>query len=445
MKILNKFLTIALSIALSATAGSYAFAQSALVAGADLSLVPAYEKAGHTWLDANGKPINTTYADGMITFVKEVAGWNSIRVRLFVDPTKDSDLATCQDIEYVKTLGARIKAAGMKFLLDIHYSDTWADPTKQNIPASWGFNTSTSDETVATKVYDYTTQVLQDLKSANATPDFVQVGNETSYGMLLRSNSDKVYPNQGFTNYETAWKRFAKLLGQGSKAIREQCPEAKVIIHIERTASAGQCTNYFTFLRQAGLADDAYDIIGLSYYPFWHGTLTQLESAVRDLGVKFPTKEVQLVEIGWNCNDFYPSDAKFVASEFPEWPTSPAGQAQMLKDIIAMLKNHSNATGIYYWCPEECGNGETTGGVNQVMGGWLNRGFWELKWAAQQHKLTSPDALMAIKTFLPEQSNIGQLSVSANNDAPIFDILGRKVSKPVSGHIYIQNGRKILY
>ncbi|MBQ0058331.1 MAG: glycosyl hydrolase 53 family protein [Bacteroidales bacterium] len=427
------------------TLGTAAMADTNIVAGGDLSLVPAYEKAGHVWLDADNKPINTTYTDGMITYVKEVAGWNAVRVRLFVDPTKDSDLGTCQDIEYVKALGARIKAAGLQFLLDIHYSDTWADPTSQKIPSSWGFTTSTSNDVVAAKVYEYTNDVLQTLKSANATPDFVQIGNETSYGLLLRSNSDKVYPAQAYSNCEAAWKRLAQLIGQGSKAVREQCPAAKIIIHIERTATASQCTNYFSYLRQAGLSDDAYDIIGLSYYPFWHGKLSQLEATVSDLGSKFPQKEVQLVEIGWNCNEYYPSDATYAASTFPTWPTSPAGQAQMLKDIVAMLKQHSNATGIYYWCPEECGNGETTGGTNQVMGGWLNRGFWELKWLAQQHKLTSPDALMTIKTMLPEGSDINGVISSVDAEAPIYDILGRKVSKPVSGQIYIRNGRKVIF
>lgn len=415
------------------------------VAGGDLSLVPAYENAGHVWLDAEQHPINTTYADGMITYVREVAGWNAIRVRLFVDPTKDADLGTCQDIQYVKALGARIKAAGMQFLLDIHYSDTWADPVNQKIPSSWGFNTSTTNEVMAAKVYSYTTEVLQTLKEANATPDYVQVGNEISYGMLLRSNSDKVYPALAYSNCAAAWQRLAQLLSQGCKAVREQCPDARIILHIERTATASQCTNYFSYLQQAGLSANDYDIIGLSYYPFWHGKLSQLETTVSDLGSKFPDKEVQLVEIGWNCNSYYPSDATYAASTFPTWPTSPAGQAQMLKDIIAMLKQHTNATGIYYWCPEECGNGETTSGTNQVMGGWLNRGFWELRWLAQQHKLTSPDALMAIRTFLPDESSLGSVHADSEAVSPYFDILGRKVSRPVRGQMYIHNGHKVIY
>ena len=138
--------------------------------GGDLSLVPAYEAAGDVWLDAKGNKINTEYDDGMITYVKEVAEWNAVRVRLLVDPTKDDAPATCQDLEYVKALGKRIKDAGMSFLLDIFYSDTWTDVSQQWIPTSWGYNKSTATETLAAKVKSYTTEVLNALVSNGATP-----------------------------------------------------------------------------------------------------------------------------------------------------------------------------------------------------------------------------------------------------------------------------------
>ena len=95
--------------------------------GGDLSLVPAYEQAGDVWLDAEGNAINSKYADGMITYMRDVAKWNSVRVRLIVDAAADDKVATCQDLDYVKKLGKRIKDAGMNFLLDIFYSDTWTD------------------------------------------------------------------------------------------------------------------------------------------------------------------------------------------------------------------------------------------------------------------------------------------------------------------------------
>ena len=120
-----------LLISLLTTVAVSSQAQTTKLLGGDLSLVPAYEAAGDVWLDADGNNIKTTYTDGMLGFVKEKAKWNSVRVRLLVDPTQDSYVATCQDIEYVKKLGKRIKDAGMNLLLDIFYSDTWADVSQQ--------------------------------------------------------------------------------------------------------------------------------------------------------------------------------------------------------------------------------------------------------------------------------------------------------------------------
>ena len=120
--------------------------------GGDISLVPAYEEAGDKWLDAEGSIINTKYSDGMITYVHEVAGWNAVRVRILVDPSQDDQPATCQDLEYVKKLGKRIKDAGMNFLLDIFYSDSWTDVSQQWIPTSWNMNKSTAAEALATQV-----------------------------------------------------------------------------------------------------------------------------------------------------------------------------------------------------------------------------------------------------------------------------------------------------
>ena len=406
------------------------------VAGGDLSLVPAYEAAGDQWLDADGKVINTTYADGMLTYVKEVAGWNAVRVRLFVDPTRDSDPATSQDLDYVKTFGARIKAAGLRFLLDIHYSDTWADPNQQTIPASWGYSTATSDEVIAQHVYDYTTEVLQTLISASATPDYVQVGNETSYGMLWRSKS-KDFCN--IATYNAAqWQYFARVFAEGSRAVREQCPAARVILHIERTGNAANAKGIFANLRTAGLSDSAYDIIGLSYYPFWHSTLQQLSTTITTLVEAYPDKEIQIVETAWPFA-YYPTDATYGQSKFP-WAVSTAGQGAFLQDLVATLREHPQVTGLYYWQPEECGNG-SDGTTNRVMSGWSNRGFWELTWKSGRHKLTSPAALLSLRDFIPSTQAISLPIEDKGANAPYYDLLGRPVTHPQSG-IVVQRAFK---
>ena len=378
------------------------------VVGGDLSLVPAYEAAGDQWLDASGNVINTTYSDGMITYVRDVAKWNSVRVRLLVDPTKDDAPATCQDLDYVKILGKRIKDAGMSFLLDIFYSDTWTDVSKQWIPTSWEYNKSTSAETLAAKVKSYTTEVLNALVNYGAKPDYIQLGNEVSYGMLWDSmtgadKSNWFITSSSYAAQETKIKRFVTLLKAAKEGVDvSTAADAKIILHCERTKSAAHCVNFYSWVEKAGFTD--YDIIGLSYYPIWHGTLTQLKSTLQQLVSNFPNKQIQIVETGYQhtAPEKFGTDDTNTSSD---WPYSPAGQASFLESLITELKKHTNVTGLYYWQPEECGNGADTNGNNRVMGNWDNRGFWNITWKSGQHALNSKDALMTLMTFIDEESS----------------------------------------
>ncbi|MGM9804322.1 MAG: glycosyl hydrolase 53 family protein [Muribaculaceae bacterium] len=387
-------------------------AESQRVVGGDISLVPAYEQAGDQWLDANGMVIND-----FVDFAANTCGWNAMRVRLFVEPGNDNDPATCQDIEYVTALGKRIKDAGMKFLVDLHYSDTWADVSKQALPASWNMDGNTSVNDLADKVYTYTRQALQALIDGGATPDFVQVGNEVSYGMLwdnctyngltvsMNGKSNACYPALAYDTYSVQWTRFATLLSHGAKAVRELCPDAKIVLHSERVDNATTTRNFYQYVERAGFAD--YDIIGLSYYPIWHGSLEKLQSALNILVSNFPNKEIQIVETGYyNTSDCAQSTDKDFSDT---WAYSPAGQAAFITDLIATLNDYDNVTGLYYWQPEECGNG-SDGTTNRVMANWDGRGFWHLDWLSGQHSLISNDALMALQTYVGN---------SSQNDDPI--------------------------
>ena len=372
------------------------------VVGADLSLVPAYETAGDKWKDADNHVINTYYSDGMITYFHQVAGINSVRVRLLVDPSQDSYVATCQDINYVKQLGKRIKDEGMYFLLDIFYSDTWTDVSQQWIPVSWGYGKSTATATVAAKVKAYTTEVLNTLYDYGAAPDFVQIGNEVSYGFLWDSLSGKstttniFYCDSGnsYNTYKTQIQRFATILNAAAQGVRESsCADAKIVLHCERTTSSTAVNNFYSWVNTAGFTD--YDVCGLSYYPEWHGALSNLDACLATLQANYPTKEVQIVETA------YPNSSKTVTYDTSStWAYSPAGQADFLEDLINKLGEYSCVTGLYYWQPEECGNGANSAGTNQVMDGWDNRGFWDLSWKSTTHSLNSSDALMTLNEFL---------------------------------------------
>ena len=186
--------------------------------GGDISMLPKYEAAGVVYKDKSG----STVSDVLGFFRQE--GLNAMRVRLFVDPTKDSDKAVCQDLEYVKQLGRRIKDAGLHLMLDFHYSDTWADPAKQWTPDAWK---TLSDSQLTDKIYEYTKSCLQQMVDAGARPDFIQTGNEISYGMLWGTeaaakgnNTNRCYTNSPAAN----WSRFIALLKQAGKACRELLP-----------------------------------------------------------------------------------------------------------------------------------------------------------------------------------------------------------------------------
>ena len=399
---MKKFYTLLTALlCLAATAN----AQDKILGG-DLSLVPAYEAAGDRWFDEEGNNITTYYTDGMITFFRDVAKWNTIRVRLLVNPTQDSEPATCQDIEYVKKLGKRIKDAGMNFLLDIFYSDTWTDVSQQWIPVSWGYNRTTAADVLATKVKSYTTEVLNELTSYGAKPDLIQLGNEVSYSMLWDSAAGGNKTTNWFVTsgtyaaQKTKIERFATLLKAAKEGVdASNAAGAKIILHCERTVSASGCLNFYNWVNQAGFTD--YDIIGLSYYPFWHGDLSYLKSTLSTLQNAFPTKEIHIVETGYfNNNGVDHSKLDYDTSD--TWSFSSTGQAAFLTDLVTTLASYKNVKGLYYWQPEECGNGADSNGNNRVMSGWDNRGFWELSWKSGNHAMKGGKSVAAMQNFLSE-------------------------------------------
>ncbi|MBR6087405.1 MAG: glycosyl hydrolase 53 family protein [Prevotella sp.] len=327
--------------------------------GGDISLLPQYEKAGDVYLDGNGQAI-----PDLLTWLIKECGWNTFRVRLFVNPNgmandgKSIDPAVCQDLDYVTALGQRIKAAGGKFMLDFHYSDTWVDATHIQAPAAWK---GLSDAAMATKLGEYTTDCLKHLNANNATPDFVQVGNEIMYGLC----DIKVHPyNASGDN----WNGYLGLLKAGCNAVRAQCPKAQIIIHTDRPADSNLNTYYYNKLINGGVD---FDVIGLSYYPFWHGNLSNLKLALGNLATTFPSKKVQIVESAYYFHYWPGSGINYDTRNY--WPESADGQYKFVKDLFDALKSYPQVEGYSYWFPEEAGNGYNG---YPVLSGWVNRGLW---------------------------------------------------------------------
>ena len=400
--------------------------------GGDISLLPTNETANPTWLDKDGKNI----AD-ILPFCN-TEGMNAMRVRLFVNPSdytgSDKDANACQDLEYVKALGKRIKDAGFKLMLDFHYSDTWADPAKQWTPKAWeGLN----DEQLNTKIYDYTKDALQQMKAAGAEPDFIQTGNEISYGMLWgaygasESALKKCYTSSSNAN----WTRFTTLLKNAGKACREVCPQAKIILHTERAAQTGVLTNFYNRMKTANVD---YDIIGLSYYPIWHKDIATLETALNTLESNYPDKDIMIVEVGYAYSWEESGDYNY----FGTYPATEAGQQEFTKDLITMLNKHNKVTGLFWWWME----------YNAYPWATTHMENW---WYAPLFNSNTGKAMPAfyeMKNFLGGQNGISAPTVSddalsSNKNAlsnKWFNLNGQRIGKPAKSGVYVNEGKKVL-
>ena len=326
--------------------------------GGDISLLTKYEERGAIYYNENG-----TRVTNVLSYLKD-NGLNAMRVRLFVDPSKadaeDQGEGVCQDLEFVMALGQRIKAAGFNLLLDIHYSDTWTDPGQHSTPSSW-----TATSALADSVYDYTKRVLNSMIAAGAKPDFIQVGNEVTYGMMWPTGH--CYPNG--SNYGSGtFATFANYLTRGIQACREVCPSAKVVVHTEMSRT----TNVTSFYATLSNYTTDYDIIGLSYYPYWHGNLTVLDNLLTTLETTYPTKKIQIVETGYP-HAYYPTGASY---DFQStWPATEAGQKAFAEQLVTTLNAHSNVNGLYWWFPEA--NEYGINYTNCVTTSWYNCGWWD--------------------------------------------------------------------
>ena len=410
MKRLILLTTTLLIIAITASAQKYV--------GGDISMLTKYEDAGVVYKDKNGNAVQP------LPFFKG-QGLNAMRVRLFVDPSLDNDKAVCQDMDYVKALGKRIKDQGMAFMLDFHYSDTWADPGKQWTPDAWK---TLSDAELYEKIYEYTKDCLQQLKAAGATPDFIQTGNEISYGMMWGTKaavgSNTV--NRCYTNSpEANWTRFFNLLKKAGQACREECPNAKIIIHSERTPKPNVLTDYFDRMKNAEID---YDIIGLSYYPEHHGNLATLETALTSLETKNYGKDIMIVETGYSYAWSIGGEYDYTAT----YPYTEEGQRQFTADLIAKLNGHSSVKGLFWWWPEDNGN-------KGVTNSWWNAALYN-------HSTGQPyAAFYELKNFNDGSAGMQSVSIADNKDGAWYTLDGRKLNgTPRTKGIYIKNNQKII-
>ncbi len=399
---------LALSLALLCGMACAKAQNSEKYLGADISMLTAYETISEAGHQVTYKDIDGTQSD-VLSLLKKY-GMNSMRVRLFVNPTMQK--AVIQDINYVKKLGKRIKDAGLSFVLDFHYSDTWADPAAQSVPAEWG-NLSVDEYTE--KLYSYTKEVLEDFVREGVVPDMIQTGNEISYGLMYSSSSGL------FVDYlsDKNWDKFAAMLKSAGKACREVCPSAKIILHIERVPQPLNCAKFANYMKQYEVD---YDIFGLSYYPMYHGNLAYLETALNKIE-EATDKTIMIMETGYN-SAYYPTDAKYDCQSI--WPATESGQSLFIEQLVAKLNTHERVKGLYYWFPEE--NESASLGWTDLLDGWTNRGLFNNQTGNAVDAITKFAAFNMTTTAVQNVSSASEIYETER-----YDIQGRKIKNPTKG------------
>ncbi|GIO32155.1 MULTISPECIES: glycoside hydrolase family 53 protein [Paenibacillus] len=305
------------------------------IKGMDVSFLDEIEQGGGVFHDGDES------ADALR--VLRNGGVHSIRLRIWNDPPGEY----C-NLERTLLMAKRVKALGMHLLLDFHYSDRWADPANQWKPAAWSDLQGSGLEQV---VYDYTYEVLAVLRAGGALPDMVQIGNEITNGMLWPDGRIETGEDPGAADGQ--WTRLCGLLKAGVAAVRDTNESVRVMLHIDRGGDPKGSRSFFDRIEAAGID---YDIIGLSYYPWWHGPLEQLSRNLDELSARYG-RDLIVVETAypWTfcAKEGFPLIVENDEALPAAYPATPEGQAAYMKEFADVIRRTKGGRGIgfYYWEP----------------------------------------------------------------------------------------------
>ncbi|MCZ8022122.1 MAG: glycosyl hydrolase 53 family protein [Cyclobacteriaceae bacterium] len=288
------------------------------ISGVDVSSFPEIEKNQITFFDQAGIPKDFLQ-------ILKVSGVNTIRLRIWVNPATEHS-----GFDEVKNFATKLRSMGFKIWLTVHYSDTWADPAHQITPAAWQ---NLDFQSLQKEVSDYTLRIVTEIK-----PDYIQIGNEINPGFL--------HPHGHITQQYT---KFIALMSSAIDVVRKETPKAKIIIHFAGIDGATW------FFNQVAPLD--YDMIGISYYPIWHGkSLNTLKSELTALATTH-NKEILLAEtaypftLGWNdwTNNIVGEEDQLI---LPDFPASTDGQRTFIQSVRNMIEEIPNGKGLCYWGAE---------------------------------------------------------------------------------------------
>jgi arabinogalactan endo-1,4-beta-galactosidase len=293
------------------------------ILGADVSSLQRALELGAEYYDENGD-------QGDPLQILRDHGVNYIRLRVWVNPSNGYN----NKIK-VTQFAPSVSSRNMKLLINFHYSDTWTDPSHQAKPAAWA---SHPFDQLQSDVYDYTYDVCSSLQSIGVTPDMVQIGNEINNGMLLPDGSN------------SNWDNLAALLKQGYNAVKACSPSIQVMLHIADAGDRKGALKWFDNARSRGVQ---WDMTGLSYYSYWHGTAAAMTNTVKEMRSRYG-KPVIIAETAYPFTLLENDDEKNVVhSESPlalDYPVTPAGQANNLKSVLDAARS-GGAIGVFYWEP----------------------------------------------------------------------------------------------
>ena len=308
-----------------------------MIIGMDVSSYPEMMDKGYTYYDETGKKTD------VLDYGKR-KGFNYGRLRLWNEPRNIPESGGYCDLIQTIAMAKRMKALNIPYLLDFHYSDWWADPEHQNIPKAW--EKLTIDE-MAEKLCAFTKQTLLALQEADVYPDMIQIGNEIRNGML--------FPVAKVPN----WENLAKFVISGISAAREVCPETKIIIHLDEGATYAYYEEWFDRMIEQGMTD--FDVIGLSYYPYIHGSFSDFEDCLTRLAKKYG-RELNVAEF---AHPFRRSKGNFFGEKeelCAGYPASPVGQQESLQHLIRVIRKVPQCSGFFYWEPfMHCENNDENG------------------------------------------------------------------------------------
>ena len=303
------------------------------IKGMDISMIKELEAYGASYYLYGKK-------EDLFDLLKK-CGTNMVRIRIWPDPYDEEGNSYGGGVNDLRTtieIAERAAKSGMDFMVDFHYSDFWADPGKQVKPKAWE---GLAGEALETAVYLHTVDTLKALRNQKLVPAMVQVGNEITKGLL--------WPDGHVDQPE----RMAALLQAGIGAVREECPNAKIVLHLDFGTDNEMYRKWFDQIAPYGLD---FDVIGMSYYPHWNGSIKLLSDNMNDVSRRYG-KDVLIAEtaIGYTTETFGCKGTVYSVEQEKAtgYPATQEGQEAFLRNLYTVVRSVQNerGTGVFYWEP----------------------------------------------------------------------------------------------